>query len=55
MAVRTFVDEVRAIRFHRVDVKRYKSVVGRTGGTVAQFKVCSADSPVRTRGRSAGH
>ena len=32
--LRTFVDEARIVRFHRLAVKCYGSVVGRTGDTV---------------------
>ena len=34
MALRTFVDEVRVVRFHRLAVKCYRSVVGRAEDTV---------------------
>ena len=34
MALRTFVDEVRVVRFHRLAVKRYRSVVGRAEDSV---------------------
>ena len=34
MALRTFVDEARVVRFHRLAVKCYRSVVGRAEDTV---------------------
>ena len=34
IALRTFVDEARVVRFHRLAVKHYRSVVGRAEDSV---------------------